>query len=104
MMQASPQAPVHVGDGCVVSWLRKLDQEETLLGVVDILSTPHHVYFVRVVDRDGVRQPLDDPHGRYDELGGDDAGGRLGITGMGTAVRVPGYPGEYVAIVHPFGS
>jgi hypothetical protein len=100
MMQATPQAPVHVGDGCVVSWLRKLDQEETLLGVVDILSTPHHVYFVRVVDRDGVKQPVDDPHGRYDEHGGR----CLGIAGIGDAVRVPGYPGEYVAIVHPFGS
>ena len=80
-----------------VYWLRQLEGEDTLLGAIDLLGVQHHVYFIRVEEAAGLQRAVGDPYGRFDELSAicEDA--------LQT-VEVPGYAGEYVTLIHPFGA
>lgn len=73
------------------------DAEQCLLGHAEILGIDAYVYFIRVIDDpvDG-QTPIGDPHGRFEVL-------RVADTCAYGTCKVPGFEGEYVFFIHPFG-
>jgi len=75
-------------------------EEACLKAVTEILGVPHHVYFIevtRVSEQEDAREQVavQDP---YDRLGDVQ---RLN-EGRLLTVHIPGFPGDYAAVVFPF--
>ena len=90
---------VVIGDETRVFDLRKLEDEETLLGRVHFCGGNAHVLFLRVEGGDeGVllQRPVRDPHGRWDAFTEAEPEGAF------QTVEVPGFEGDYVFMVTPF--
>ena len=75
--------------------IRKLDNEETLAGIITLLGVDHHIEFVRVHEEDGLQEPVNDPHHRFGDM-------QNAYNGYYHAVRVPRFDGEYVVSVLPY--
>jgi len=85
-----------------IQMLRKIPDEDTIMGVVDVLGVNCHIVFVRVEEREdeqGVmtQQATNDPHSRFDDLYALDSEVYF------QTVQVPGFSGQYIFAIHPFG-
>lgn len=77
--------------------------EDLLLGRLELFGGTHHVQFLKVHEVDSseatglsMQQPTLDPHGHYEDLQALYSASRY------STVRLPGYEGEYVMLVHPY--
>lgn len=89
-----PMASTFDVGGTTVRFLREMEGEATLIGDVEVFGREMHVYFIRVADRGGVQEAVNDPHGRFRDLA------EFNDEAVET-VRIPGHPGDWAAVVFP---
>lgn len=71
------------------------DDEDTLLGLLQLGHYSMHVTAVRVEDKDGILEPTNDPYDRFDDFLRLDEGSF-------TTTEIPGFEGLWVIVCSPY--
>lgn len=79
-----------------IEGIRQLDGEATLLGHAYILGVLHHAWLIQVAQAAGEQVPVNDPHGRLDDLHY-----FAGDGGPFDTLEVPGFLGQYAMVIAP---
>ncbi len=77
--------------------LRRLDGSDVLKGTVHLFGVLHHVLLIKVATVDGLQIAVNDPDGYFDQL----QAAAMDNAGPFATVNVPGFPGDFAALICP---
>jgi hypothetical protein len=84
--------------GAQVTNFRKIEDEDTWIGTIEVFGTPMHFFAIRVkVNAEGIQIGTNDPYHRLDDAYNLDTDICFATT------TIPGLSGEFILYAHSFG-